>query len=91
MDIQLDPISDYKTNVATYPRWQEYFRASRPPLLAVCGKNDAFFNPAGTEPYRRDIPDAEVYLLDTGHFALEIDGPEIAGVGCDFLRRRGTP
>jgi pimeloyl-ACP methyl ester carboxylesterase len=91
VDIQLDLISDYKTNLAAYPRWQEYFRASRPPLLAVWGKNDPFFGPAGAEAYRRDIPDAEVHLFDTGHFALETDGPEIAGVIRDFLKRRGTP
>ncbi|WP_163434591.1 alpha/beta fold hydrolase, partial [Escherichia coli] len=70
-EIQLDLILDYRSNVALYPKCQDYFRAQRPPLLAVWGRNDPFFLPAGAEAYRRDLPEAEVHLLDTGHFALE--------------------
>lgn len=77
-DIQLDLFGDYKTNVALYPEWQSYFRANKPPFLATWGKNDPFFGPAGAEAYRRDLPDAEVHLFDTGHFALETHLPEIA-------------
>lgn len=87
-NIQLDLIYDYRTNVALYPVWQEYLRTRRPPLLATWGKNDGFFLPPGAEAFRRDIPDAEVHLLDTGHFALETHGPEIAELMLDFLGRR---
>lgn len=77
-EIQLDLILDYRSNVALYPAFQAYFRAHRPPLLAVWGRNDPHFLPAGAEAYRRDLPDAEVVLLDTGHFALETHAAEIA-------------
>jgi pimeloyl-ACP methyl ester carboxylesterase len=87
-EIQLDLIGDYKSNVAAYPVWQAFFREHRPPLLAVWGWNDPFFGPAGAEAFRRDIPDAEVHLLDTGHFALETHAPEIAALIRDFLGRR---
>ena len=70
-EIQLDLILDYRSNVARYPDFQAYFRAHRPPFLAAWGRNDAHFLPAGAEAYRRDLPDAEIHLLDTGHFALE--------------------
>jgi pimeloyl-ACP methyl ester carboxylesterase len=86
-DIQLDLILSYRTNVALYPRFQQYFREHHPPLLAVWGKNDPFFLPAGAEAYRRDLPDAEIHLLDTGHFALETHGEEIAARMRDFLAR----
>jgi pimeloyl-ACP methyl ester carboxylesterase len=86
-EIQLDLFGDYKSNVALYPKFQEYFRNSRPPLLAVWGKNDPFFLPAGAEAFKRDNPQAEVRLLDAGHFALESRGPEIAAVIRDFLDR----
>ncbi len=69
MDIQLDLFLDYANNVKMYPVFQEYFRSSKPPLLAIWGKNDPFFIPPGAEAFRRDIPDAEVKFLDTGHFA----------------------
>jgi pimeloyl-ACP methyl ester carboxylesterase len=73
--------------VALYPAWQQYFRASRPPLLAVWGKNDPFFLPAGAEAFKRDIPDADVRFFDTGHFALETHVTEIAAAIGEFLAR----
>jgi pimeloyl-ACP methyl ester carboxylesterase len=76
--IQLDLFLDYATNVALYPTFQKYFREHKPPLLAIWGKNDAFFIPPGAEAYRRDIPNATVEFLDTGHFALETHPDEIA-------------
>ena len=86
-EIQLDLFGDYQSNVALYPKFQEYFRNSRPPLLAVWGKNDPFFLPAGAKAFKRDNPDAEIHLLDAGHFALESRGPEIAAIIRDFLAR----
>ncbi|WP_158752323.1 alpha/beta fold hydrolase [Acidobacterium sp. S8] len=77
-EIQLDIFLNYASNVALYPTFQKYFRDSQPPLLAIWGKNDPFFLPAGAEAYRRDIPKATVTLLDTGHFALETHVDEIA-------------
>jgi len=78
-DIQLDLFLDYASNVKLYPKFQEYFRKSQPPLLAIWGKNDPFFIPAGAEAYRRDNPNAVVEFLDTGHFALETHFEKIAG------------
>ena len=78
MDIQLDLFLDYANNVKLYPTFQEYFRRSKPPLLAIWGKNDPFFIPAGAEAFRRDNPNAKVQFLDTGHFALETHVTEIA-------------
>jgi pimeloyl-ACP methyl ester carboxylesterase len=86
-EVQLDLFGDYKSNVALYPRFQEYFRTQRPPLLAAWGKNDPFFLPAGAEAFKRDIPDATVRLFDTGHFALETHAVEIAVVIREFLAR----
>ena len=71
-EIQLDLFGDYQSNVRLYPKFQDYFRTSRPPLLAVWGKNDPFFLPAGAQAFKRDNPQAEVHLLDAGHFALEV-------------------
>jgi pimeloyl-ACP methyl ester carboxylesterase len=87
-DIQLGLIADYASNVALYPRIQQYFRRSQPPLLAVWGRNDPFFLPAGAEAFRRDLANAEVHFLDTGHFALETHAEEIAGYIQDFMSRR---
>ena len=84
-EIQLDLFLDYASNVALYPEFQEYFRASRPPLLAVWGSNDPFFVSAGAEAFKRDIPDADVRLLPTGHFALETHVDEIATAIGQFL------
>ncbi|MBA3677523.1 MAG: alpha/beta hydrolase [Sphingosinicella sp.] len=87
-EIQLDLFYDYRTNLPLYPKWQEYFRNRKPPTLVLWGKNDEIFVAAGAEAYRRDNQDVEVHLLDTGHFALETHGPEIAGYIRDFLGRR---
>ena len=87
-EIQLDLFGDYQSNVALYPKFQEYLRTKRPPTLAVWGKNDPFFLPPGAEAFKRDNPDAEVHLLDAGHFALESRGPEIATIVRDFLARK---
>ena len=86
-EIQLDLVLSYRTNVALYPDFQRYFREHRPPLLAVWGRHDPFFLPAGAEAYRRDLPDAEVHLLETGHFALETHHAEIAALMRTFLAR----
>jgi len=84
---QLDLFGDYKTNVALYPTFQKYFRDHQPPLLAVWGKNDPFFLPAGAEAFKRDIPGAVVRFFDTGHFALETHASEIAGAIREFRDR----
>ncbi|WP_407519548.1 alpha/beta fold hydrolase [Methylobacterium oryzisoli] len=84
-EVQLDLFGDYKSNVALYPVFQEYFRTHRPRLLAIWGRNDPFFLPAGAEAYRRDIPDAQVTFLDTGHFALETHAAAIASAIRAFL------
>ena len=87
-EIQLDLFLDYASNVALYPKFQEYFRTKQMPLLAVWGKNDPFFLPQGAEAFKRDIPNAEVHFYDTGHFALETHGEEIARAIREFLGRR---
>jgi len=84
-EIQLDLLSDYKSNVAAYPTFQNYFRTHKPRLLAVWGKNDPFFLPRGAEAFGRDIPAATVHFFDTGHFALETHAKEIATAIRDFL------
>jgi pimeloyl-ACP methyl ester carboxylesterase len=85
-EVQLDLFRDYASNVAMYPTFQEYFRKHQPPLLAVWGKNDPFFLPPGADAFKRDIPNATVRFLDTGHFALETHADEIAGEIRKFLR-----
>lgn len=87
-EIQLDLFLDYASNVALYPKFQEYFRTKRPPLLAVWGNNDPFFLPPGAEAFKRDNPNAEVHFYDTGHFALETHVQEIASTIRDFLGRK---
>jgi pimeloyl-ACP methyl ester carboxylesterase len=84
-EIQLDLLGDYKSNVALYPTFQNYFRTHKPRFLAVWGKNDPFFLPQGAEAFRRDIPDATVHFFDTGHFALETHATEIAATIRDFF------
>ncbi|MGO9602329.1 MAG: alpha/beta fold hydrolase [Candidatus Binataceae bacterium] len=84
---QLDLFGDYKTNVALYPTFQKYFRDHKPPLLAVWGKNDPFFLPAGAEAFKRDNTGAVVRFFDTGHFALETHAAEIAAAIREFLVR----
>ena len=89
-EVQLDLFGDYASNVALYPAFQAYFRTHQPLFLAVWGKNDPFFLPPGAEAFKRDIPAAEVRFLDTGHFALESHGDEIAAAIRDFLPRAGV-
>lgn len=86
-DIQLDLILDYRSNVALYPAFQAYLREHRPPFLAPWGRHDPAFLPAGALAYIRDLPDAEVHLLDTGHFALETHHREIAALIRTFMGR----
>ena len=86
-ELQLDLFGDYRSNVALYPTFQAYFRTHKPPLLAVWGKNDPFFLPPGAEAFKRDIPNADVRFLETGHFALETHCEEIAVAIRDFLSR----
>jgi pimeloyl-ACP methyl ester carboxylesterase len=86
-EIQLDLFGDYKSNVALYPTFQNYFRTHKPRFLAVWGKNDPFFLPQGAEAFKRDIPDAMVHFFDTGHFALETHATEIAAMIRDFFAR----
>jgi pimeloyl-ACP methyl ester carboxylesterase len=85
VDIQLDLFLDYASNVKLYPRWQQYFREAKPPLLAVWGKFDPFFIPAGAEAFKKDIPNAAVKFLPTGHFALETHLEEIVATMRSFL------
>ncbi|UBU14905.1 alpha/beta fold hydrolase [Nonomuraea gerenzanensis] len=87
-EVQLQLFWDYQFNLDGYPAFQEYFRTHRPPVLVAWGANDEIFGAAGAEAYARDLPDAEIHLLDAGHFALETHGREIAGLIRDFLRRR---
>jgi pimeloyl-ACP methyl ester carboxylesterase len=84
-EIQLDLFLDYASNVALYPKFQQYFRTHRPPLLAVWGRNDPFFLPPGAEAFKRDNPRAEVQFFDTGHFALETHSREIGAAISAFL------
>ncbi len=84
-DIQLDLFLDYASNVKLYPKFQEYFRKSKPPLLAIWGKNDPFFIPAGAKAFQKDLPNAKVQFLDTGHFAIETNVVEIAAAMKEFL------
>jgi len=84
-DVQLDLLLDYASNVEKYPEFQAYFRKYQPRLLAVWGKNDPFFLPAGAQAWKRDIPDADIRFYDTGHLALETHGVEIGLVIRGFL------
>jgi pimeloyl-ACP methyl ester carboxylesterase len=84
-EVQLDLFGDYKSNVALYPTFQKYFRTHKPRLLVIWGKNDPFFLPPGAEAFKRDIPQATVRFLDTGHFALETHAAEIAAAIRGFL------
>jgi len=89
MDIQLDLLLDYASNVRLYPAFQRYFREMQPPLLAIWGKHDPFFIPAGAEAFRNDIRKAQVQFLDTGHFATETHVVEIAAAMRQFLDGNG--
>lgn len=86
-EIQLDLLANYGSNIAQYPAYQAYLRTHRPPLLAIWGKNDASFLPAGAQAFRRDVPNAQIRLLDTGHFALETHAKEIADAMRGFLAK----
>lgn len=87
-EIQLDLFYDYRTNVPLYPEWQAYFRKHQPATLVLWGKNDQIFVADGAAPYKRDLKDVELHLLDAGHFALETNGPEMAALIRDFLSRK---
>jgi pimeloyl-ACP methyl ester carboxylesterase len=87
VDLQLDLFGDYRTNVELYPAFHEFFRSYRPPTLIVWGRHDPFFTVAGAQAYTRDLPDAELHLLDAGHFALESHAPKIIELMRDFLAR----
>lgn len=86
-EIQLDLFLDYASNIDLYPAFQDYFQIRHPPLLAIWGRNDPFFLPAGAEAFKRDIPAADVRLLDTGHFALETHADEIGAAIRGFLTK----
>ncbi|MFC4048806.1 alpha/beta fold hydrolase [Actinomadura syzygii] len=86
-EIQVQLFWLYQTNIASYPAFQEYFRTHRPPTLIAWGRNDEIFGVEGARAYTRDLPDAELHLLDAGHFALETHGPEIAALIRGFLPR----
>jgi pimeloyl-ACP methyl ester carboxylesterase len=87
-DIQIELFYDYGSNPPLYPEWQAYLRKHQPPTLIVWGKNDHIFPAEGAFPYKRDLKNLEFHLLDTGHFALEEDGGEIARLIQDFLGRK---
>lgn len=89
-DIQLDLFKDYANNLPLYPKFQEYFRTSKVPLLAVWGKNDLIFVPPGAEAFKRDLPDAEIHLIDAGHFAVETHTATIAKLIREFLEKNGV-
>ncbi len=86
-EVQLDLFRDYATNVALYPAFHAYLRKHRPPLLAVWGRNDPFFLPAGAEAFARDVPDADIRFYDTGHFALETHAADIGAAIVEFLAK----
>ena len=87
IDIQLQMFYSYGSNPPLYPQWQQYLRDHQPPTLIVWGQNDEIFPAAGAEPYKRDLKNLEYHLIDTGHFALETHGQEIADLMRDFLSR----
>jgi pimeloyl-ACP methyl ester carboxylesterase len=89
--IQLDLLHNYQSNLALYERWREYFRSRQPKMLILWGRNDPFFTVEGAKAYRRDIPNAELHLIDTGHFALEDFGGFIAERIRKFLGQSAVP
>jgi pimeloyl-ACP methyl ester carboxylesterase len=84
--IQLNLLHNYQTNPPKYEDWHKFFRENQPPMLIVWGKNDPFFTVEGAQAYLKDLPNAELHLLDTGHFALEEELDFIAGKMVEFLR-----
>jgi len=91
VESQMDLLLDYGSNIKQYPQLHAFFRQHQPPTLAIWGKNDPFFIPAGAEAYKRDNPKAEVRFLNTGHFAIETHGGEIAASVLEFLNRSIKP
>ena len=87
-EIQLDLFGDYASNIRRYPDFQAWLRHARPPVLLTWGRHDPFFIPAGADAFRADVPDVEIHMLDTGHFALETHAEDIAGLIADFMTRR---
>ena len=85
IDIQTELFYDYRTNVERYPQWQQYMREHQPPMLVVWGRHDPSFTVEGAHAYRRDVPDAQVHLLDAGHFALDEACDEVASLTRSFL------
>lgn len=88
--IQIDLALDYRSNVARYPAWQAWMREHRPPALVLWGRNDAFFPEPGAHAYLRDLPDAELHLFDSGHFALEEEAPRIVVLIDAFMAKNAT-
>jgi len=88
-DIQLDLFYDYQNNVKSYPKWQQWLRDNKPPLLVLWGRYDTSFTVAGGEAYQKDDPRAEVHILDAGHFALDLKPKEIIRLTQDFMARQG--
>ena len=86
-EIQGDLLYDYRTNVASYPAWQAWLREHKPPTLVVWGRNDPSFIAAGAEAYKRDLPDADVHLLDAGHFVLDEQNDQVASLMLAFLAK----
>jgi pimeloyl-ACP methyl ester carboxylesterase len=86
-EIQLDLFYDYRTNIGLYPRWQEAFVQHKPPMMIVWGKNDEIFVASGAHAFKRDLPDADFHLLETGHFALETHVDEIQALIKNFLSK----
>lgn len=86
-DIQIDLLYDYRSNLPKYAEWQAYFRKHQPPTLIVWGRNDQGFPPVAAQAYLRDLPTAELHLLDTGHFALEEESARIGALMREFLAR----
>jgi pimeloyl-ACP methyl ester carboxylesterase len=87
-DIQLDLFYDYQNNVKSYPKWQQWLRKVKPPLLVLWGRYDTSFTEAGGHAYKNDDPQAEVHILDAGHFALDLKSKEIIGLTLDFMVRQ---
>jgi pimeloyl-ACP methyl ester carboxylesterase len=86
-EVQSSLLYDYRTNVASYPKWQAWLRAHKPPTLVVWGRNDPSFIAAGASAFKSNLPDAEIHLLDAGHFALDEKTDEIARLILDFMAR----
>lgn len=91
VEVQMDLLLDYGQNIKQYAQLHDFFRRFQPPTLAIWGRNDPFFTPAGAQAFKRDNPKAEVRFLDTGHFAIETHGKEIAEGMLDFLNRSVKP